>query len=67
MNPITVRVYDHAQFKVTTKFLDMGTSSSCTAEALFNTIDTRLSTCFKPMAELHIMWSGQYISQYRNS
>lgn len=44
MNPITVRVYNLQQHRVTTKFLDMGTSSSSTAEALFNTFDTRLST-----------------------
>ena len=41
MNPVTIRIYDLNHNKVTT---DMCTCPSSTAEALFNTFDTRLSS-----------------------
>ena len=44
MNPVTIWIYDLNHNKVTTKFLEMCACPSSTAEALFNTFDTSLSS-----------------------
>lgn len=49
MNPLTVRVFDCDCGMVTTQFLDMCMSSSCTAESIFSKIEEALS---KPLVEL---------------
>lgn len=43
INPITVRIYDVNINKVVTRFLDMCTSTSSTAEALYTALNGRLS------------------------
>ena len=43
MNPVTIRIYDQSSGKVVTQFLDICTSTSSTAEAIFNVMDGRLS------------------------
>ena len=42
MNPITVRIYNNSVSKVVTHFLDMCTTTSATAEAIFNVMDLKL-------------------------
>ena len=42
MNPITVRIYDISVSKVVTHFLEMCTTTSATAKAIFNAMDHKL-------------------------
>ena len=42
MNPTTVRIFDSKENRVVTQFLDMCTTSSATAECLFDTLDKKL-------------------------
>ena len=51
MNPLTVRIFDVNTNRVVTRFLDMCTSSSATAEGIFTVIDEKLTTllnCAQP-------------------
>ena len=60
MNPVIVWIYDLNHNKMMTKFLDMCTCPSSTAEALFNTFDTRLSSLLDVSL---LMWSRQHFSE----
>ena len=42
MNPITVQIYGNSVSKVVTHFFDMYTTTSATAEAIFNVMDHKL-------------------------
>ena len=46
MNPMTIRIYDEKNGKIVTQFLDMCTTTSSTAEAIYSVMDTRLSELF---------------------
>ena len=43
MNPFTVRIFDVNASRIVTRFLDMCTSSSATAEGIFTIIDEKLT------------------------
>ena len=42
MNPVTIRLFDPAQNSIVTRFLDMCTSTSGTAEGIFTVIDNKM-------------------------
>ena len=42
MNPVTIRLYDINDNKIVTRFLDMCTSTSGTAQGLFSAVDSKL-------------------------
>ena len=42
MNPVTIRLFDLAQNSIVTRFLDMCTSTSGTAEGVFTVIDNKM-------------------------
>lgn len=44
MNPIAIRIYDINRGRVVSQFLDMCTSTSATAEAIYNVMDETLSS-----------------------
>ncbi|MCG8622687.1 MAG: hypothetical protein MJE68_11925 [Proteobacteria bacterium] len=53
MNPMTIRIYDETNGKIVTKFLDMCTTASSTAEAIYSVMDAKLSdllSCINPWA-----------------
>ena len=43
MNPITVKIYDYKENKISTQFLNMCTCTSSTADALCNVLDGKLN------------------------
>ena len=42
MNPVTIRLFNPAQNSIVTRFLDMCTSTSGTAEGIFTVIDSKM-------------------------
>ena len=43
MNPLTVRIYDYKENYMATRFLDMCTTTSSTANSIYSALDSRLS------------------------
>ena len=43
MNPITVKIYNYKENRISTQFLNMCTCTSSTADALYNVLDGKLT------------------------
>ena len=59
MNPLTVRIFDVNLDRIVTRFLDMCSASSATAENLYNTFDMKLQELLdsvKSREFLHFCW-----------